>query len=212
MTAQPSSRLHWQRKLSSGKARAKRTRLQFLLPFYERNSAAPVVDASRFHLRSSTRAMASATDKDRTRALLAMPLKGDRTAQTNGSVSERRNQPSASINQTLNTLEPVQGSKVGILHKEERRKNNWMEGSRIGEAQNPGPWVWRPPKARLPGRWGGRGRPPSYAEMLSLGRPPTGRAPQYVEAVEYPSEARWLQWQRQEAPVSWLASIKPEYT
>lgn len=33
LTAQPSSRLHRQRELSSGKARAKRTRLQFLLPF-----------------------------------------------------------------------------------------------------------------------------------------------------------------------------------
>ena len=89
-----------------------------------------------------------------------------------------------------------------------------MEGSRIGEAQNPGPWVWRPPKGRLPGRWGGRGRPPSYTEtqMLNLGKRSTAPAPQYVEAVEYPSEACWVRWQRQETPVSWLASIKPEYT
>ena len=94
LTAQPSSRLHRQREPSSGKARVKRIPFPIVFPPLHHLFAAPVVDATRLHRRTSIRTMVSATDKDRTRALLATPLRGDRNAQSKGSASRRRNQPS----------------------------------------------------------------------------------------------------------------------
>ena len=107
--------------------------------------------------------------------------------------------------------EPVQGSQWGNLHKQweercgvntrgaeashrrEKTKKNWLEGTRVGEATNPGPWVWLAPATyaeavtmpewrltEMAGRtgWkggrggrqqvqGGRGRPPTYQEAVS---------------------------------------------
>ena len=76
--------------------------------------------------------------------------------------------------------EPVQGSLVGILHKcteqsDSEEEHDWKKGARIGEASNPGPWVWLPePPATIDrptvGRVGGRGRPPSYADVVRYGQ------------------------------------------
>ena len=62
--------------------------------------------------------------------------------------------------------EPVQSSGEGNLH--EVTKWKWTEGERIGEAQNPGPWVnQQQPRMHVAGRACGRGRPPTYLEMMN---------------------------------------------
>ena len=46
---------------------------------------------------------------------------------------------------------------------------DWKKGERIGEAQNPGPWVWVNERRAERGSFGGRGRPPTYAEVVRQG-------------------------------------------
>ena len=84
-----------------------------------------------------------------------MPLKGDRTAQLEGYVGERRTPPS-DINTiiSLTRQEQVQSSVERNLHTREVESHDWKRGARIGEAQNPGPWVWVPTE------------PPTYAEAV----------------------------------------------
>ena len=75
-------------------------------------------------------------------------------------------QPRQSVN-----MEPVQSSMVDNLHTRKQKSWNWTLGTRLGEARNPGPWVWLQPPQRMAACNGGRGRPPSYAEVVEWQQP-----------------------------------------